>query len=288
MSNEFDRVVDALPGVAFTALADGNVDYVNQGWCAYTGRSANAATGSGWLAAVHPDDLPATLNSWREAVRNGEPYRKELRLQQADGGYRWFVSDGKPMRDNHDRIIRWWVVSVDIDEHKRDKALIAHALAEVSASEDRLSNIINAIPGFVWSAAPDGSVGFVNQRWCDYTGMSLDEARGNGWARSVHPDDAEQLARYWGALLRSGEAGEYEARLRRFDGDYRWFLVRAVPQRDEWGAVLRWYGENTDIEDRKRAEMLAASIDLSARFSDTGAIPQGLLIDSNEAHRLQP
>lgn len=90
-------------------------------------------------------------------------------------------------------------------------------LAEVSAFEDRLQgHLVNAIPGFAWSAAPDGSVGFVNQRWCDYTGMSLDEARGNGWARSVHPDDAEQLARYWGALLRSGEAGEYEAQLRAF------------------------------------------------------------------------
>lgn len=268
MSNEFDRVVDALPGVAFTALADGSVDYVNQGWCAYTGRSASAAIGCGWQAAVHPDDLQATLNTWREAIRSGEPYRKELRLRQADGAYRWFVSDGKPMRDSQGRILRWWVISVDINEQKRDKALIAHALAEVSASEDRLSNIINAIPGFVWSAAPDGSVGFVNQRWCDYTGMSLDEARGDGWARSVHPDDAEQLAHYWAALLQSGEAGEYEARLRRYDGDYRWFLVRAVPQRDAWGVVLRWYGENTDIEDRKRAEMLAASIAIERRLSE--------------------
>lgn len=268
MSNEFDRVVDALPGVAFTAVADGSVDYVNQGWCAYTGHSASAAIGCGWQAAVHPDDLQTTLNAWREAVHSGEPYRKELRLRQADGTYRWFVSDGKPMRDSQGRILRWWVISVDINEQKRDKALIAHALAEASASEDRLSNIINAIPGFVWSAAPDGSVGFVNQRWCDYTGMSLDEARGDGWARSVHPDDAEQLAQYWGALLQSGEAGEYEARLRRFDGDYRWFLVRAVPQRDAWGVVLRWYGENTDIEDRKRAEMLAASIAIERRLSE--------------------
>ncbi|MGF6095030.1 PAS domain-containing sensor histidine kinase [Pseudomonas sp. 18175] len=268
MSNEFDRVVEALPGVAFTAQGDGCVDYVNQGWCAYTGRAASEAAGAGWQSAVHPDDLPGTINAWAQAVRSGEPYRKELRLRQADGTHRWFVSDGRPMRDDQGAITRWWVICIDIDEQKRDKALIAHALAEVSASEDRLSTIINAIPGFVWSAAPDGSVGFVNQRWCDYTGMSLDEARGIGWARSVHPDDAEQLAQYWGALLQSGEAGEYEARLRRFDGHYRWFLVRAVPQRDEWGAVTRWYGENTDIEDRKQAEMLAASIAIERQQSE--------------------
>ncbi|MGY2374056.1 PAS domain-containing sensor histidine kinase [Pseudomonas sp. SDO524_S393] len=268
MSSEFDRVVDALPGLAFTTREDGGVDCVNQDWCAYTGHSAQQAADAGWLSAVHPEDLPGTVNAWKDAVRSGQPYRKELRLQQADGTYRWFVSDGKPMRDDQGAILRWWVISVDIDEQKRDKALIARTLAEVSASQDRLNTIINAIPGFVWSAAPDGSVSFVNQRWCDFTGMSLDEARGDGWARAVHPDDAEPLAQRWGALLQTGEAGEYETRLRRFDGDYRWFLVRAVPQRDAWGAVTCWYGENTDIEDRKRAEMLAASSAIEHRLSE--------------------
>jgi PAS domain S-box-containing protein len=126
------------------------------------------------------------------------------------------------------------------------------------ATEDSLRSLIDAVPGFVWSAAPDGYVTFLNQRWADYTGVQLCDAQGFGWTQSLHPDDAPELAVYWGQLLQSGEAGEYEARLRRFDGTYRWFLIRAVPQRDESGAILCWYGENTDIEDRKRAEMLLA------------------------------
>ena len=124
--------------------------------------------------------------------------------------------------------------------------------------ENEFSRVVNALPGFVWSAAPDGSVDFLNQRWCDYTGVSLEDACGSGWHTAIHPDDAAQLLDYWRSLLESGQPGEFEARLRRFDGMFRWFLIRAVPLRDEAGHLVKWYGQNTDIEDRKRAEALLA------------------------------
>jgi PAS domain S-box-containing protein len=156
----------------------------------------------------------------------------------------------------------------------------------VSASEESLRSLINAVPGFVWSAAPDGHVTFLNQRWADYTGMTLSEARGTGWTQSLHPEDAPALAAYWGALLQSGESGEYEARLRRFDGTYRWFLIRAVPQRDESGAILRWYGENTDIEDRKRAEAaldkMRSELAHLARVASLGALTASIAHEVNQ------
>src|SRR6266446_3730755 len=124
--------------------------------------------------------------------------------------------------------------------------------------ENELSRVVNALPGFVWSAAADGSVDFLNQRWCDYTGVSLEGARGSGWQTAIHPDDAAQLLDYWRSLLESGQPGDFEARLRRFDGTFRWFLIRAVPLRDATGNLVKWYGQNTDIEDRKRAEALLA------------------------------
>jgi PAS domain S-box-containing protein len=124
--------------------------------------------------------------------------------------------------------------------------------------KNELSHVVNAIPGFVWSAAPDGSVDFLNQPWCDYTGVSLEDAHGSGWHTAIHPDDAARLLDYWRSLLESGQPGEFEARLRRFDGTFRWFLIRAVPLRDEAGDLVKWYGQNTDIEDRKRAEALLA------------------------------
>ncbi|MFC4764722.1 PAS domain-containing protein [Dyella koreensis] len=143
-------------------------------------------------------------------------------------------------------------------ERMRSQRSIEQALDDVLASEDRLRSIIDAVPGFVWSTAPDGSVDFLNQRWCEYTGMTMEEASGFGWTSAVHPDDAVALAAYWQALLVSGQPGEYEARLRRHDDVYRWFLIRAVPQRDAAGRVVKWYGANTDIEDRKQAEALLA------------------------------
>jgi len=115
---------------------------------------------------------------------------------------------------------------------------------------------IDAITTMAWCSLPDGSVEFFNQRWHDYTGVSFEEARGWGWKTVVHPDDLETVMDKWRALLASGQPGEIEARLRRFDGEYRWFLARAERVRDNLGEIVNWYGADTDIEDRKRAEAL--------------------------------
>ena len=143
-------------------------------------------------------------------------------------------------------------------ERQRSQMWLTRALAEIKKSEGRLRTIIDTIPGFVWSAAPDGSVDFLNQRWCDYTGVSMEDACGSGWQAAVHPDDADRLAHYQRSLQESGSAGESEGRFRRFDGTFRWFLIKAVPLREEAGHLVKWYGQNTDIEDRKQAETLLA------------------------------
>ena len=124
----------------------------------------------------------------------------------------------------------------------------------MAQSEDQLQTIIDTIPALAWAARPGGSVEFFNRRWLDYTGLSAEQARDWNWAIAIHPDDLNRLTDYWRSILDSGEPGEIEARLRRFDGEYRWFLFRASPLRDQSGKVIKWYGTNTDIDDRKRAE----------------------------------
>ena len=119
--------------------------------------------------------------------------------------------------------------------------------------------MVDTIPTLVWSARPDGSAKFFNQRWLDYTGLSAQQASDSGWTAALHPDDRSRLMEYWEHLLVSGKAGEIEARLRRYDGEYRWFLFRAEPVRDKDGKISKWYGANTDIEDRRRAEALLAA-----------------------------
>ena len=117
---------------------------------------------------------------------------------------------------------------------------------------------IDTIPGLVWTALPDGYVDFLNRRWCDYTGLSLEEASGWGWKVAIHPDDLPELLDHWAAMLAAGESAEREIRLRGVDGSYRWFLVRAIPLRDDARQLVKWYGETTDIDDRKRAEAMLA------------------------------
>jgi PAS domain S-box-containing protein len=121
-------------------------------------------------------------------------------------------------------------------------------------SERELREVIETIPSMAWSAAPDGSADFFNQRWLAYAGLTAGQAQGWGWTAAVHPDDLNALVDYWRKIMVSGQSGEVEARLRRFDGVYRWFLFRATASLDDNGRVVKWYGTNTDIEERKRAE----------------------------------
>ena len=131
--------------------------------------------------------------------------------------------------------------------------------------------MIDKIPTLAWSCRPDGATEFLNQRWLDYTGLSLEAAVGWGWEVAIHPEDLGKLMDMWQGLIRSTQPGEQEARLRRFDGEYRWFLFRAAPVRDEQGTVVRWYGTNTDIEDLKRAESLLAAEKRTLEMIASGA-----------------
>jgi PAS domain S-box-containing protein len=131
---------------------------------------------------------------------------------------------------------------------------VRKSFQEIQALKDQLRLAIDTIPGLVWSALPDGSAEFLNQRWLEYTGLSLKEGLDWGGKVAVHPDDFARFMDEWKAALAEGKPLEIEARLRRADGEYRWLLIRAVPLRDETGKIVKWYGTSTDVEDLKRAE----------------------------------
>lgn len=251
-------IIDSIPAMVAFMTPAGELEQINRQIDEYFGLPFDALKNWSTSGTIHTQDLPAVTAAWTHSISTGEPYDVEIRIRRFDGVYHWFHVQALPLRDTMGNITRWCVLQVDIDESKRDKALIVKAFREVSASEDRMRNLIDTVPGFVWSAAPDGSVSFVNQRWCDYTGMTGEDSRGKGWTATVHPDDARILKDRWVDQINQAHAFEFEARLRRFDGVYRWFLIRAVPQRDASGAVASWFGENTDIEDRKQTEKLLA------------------------------
>ena len=136
-------------------------------------------------------------------------------------------------------------------------ASLRHRFEEPGDVQD-IRLVVDAIPALAWSAGPDGSADFFNQRWLDYTGLSAEQALGSGWQVAIHPHDLNDLVDYWRRVVASGQPGEIEGRLRRSDGVYGWFLFRATPSLDENGRVVKWYGTNTDIDDRKRAEQVLA------------------------------
>jgi len=160
------------------------------------------------------------------------------------------------------------------DASKQD---LQRALQESRDSEARLRKIIDTIPTLAWCNLTDGSNDFVNRRWSDYTGLSQEEVKRVGCKVAIHPEDLPKWLDQWRALIASGEGGEIEARLRRHDGAYRWFLIRVEPLQEESGETLRWYGTNTDIEDRKRTEEKLREDEREIRRI-TDAIPQTIAV----------
>src|SRR5713226_9404787 len=270
---DFRLVIDSAPALIHTGMPDGYLDFFNQTWLRYVGRSLEDLQGWKWTASIHPDDVEGIVERWRASLGSGEPFLYEARVQRADGEYRWMLHHKIALRDEDGEIVKWFGSSIDIEDRKR-------AEGSLQRSEAQFQLAIDTIPGLVWSAMPDGHIDYLNQRWREYTGLSLQEAGGWGWQVAIHPEDVAGLMEYWKSVLAAGKPGETEARLRRFDGEYRWFLFRGVPLYDELGTLVKWYGQTTDIDDRKRAETLLAGekriLEMIARGNDRAVILEAL------------
>ena len=234
----------------------------------------------GWQQAVHPDDLLPLMERFRQARALGEPGEIETRLRRHDGVFRWFLVRAEPLRDESGKIVKWYATSTDIEDRKQAEEQLRH-------DERELHRIVDTIPALAWSTLPDGSGEFWNKQWYDYTGLTPEECLGTGWHRGVHPEDVTPLMNKWAEVIASGEAGEGEARFRRHDGVFRWFLIRAAPLRDETGKIVGWYGISTDIEERKQAEEKLRQDECELR-QITDAIPRPSLFRTRTEYRSMP
>lgn len=217
-----------------------------------------------FLSCVHADDRERVNLGVMAALageRNGE-YAADYRVIRADdGSHRYVTARGQAFFDGEGRAMRFLGTVMDITEQKyvegelQDR--IAQQTAELRREIEERKRALDTIPALVWTALPDGSIEYLNKRWLDYTGLTLEQAQNWGWQRAVHPDDLCGLITYWNSLIATGKAGEYEARLRASDESYRWFLFRGVPLYDEYGRLSRWYGTNTDIQALRTSEHVA-------------------------------
>jgi PAS domain S-box-containing protein len=284
---EAGLIVDSIPGLVALLAPTGDIELVNRQVFEYFGQTLEELRQWATNDTIHFEDRPSVIEVFSRALASGRPYEIVQRFRRSDGVYRWFTNRGFPVRGSDGYVVRWCVLLTDIDDLKR-------AEDAIRGSERNLALIINTIPALAWSARLDGSADFFNQHYLDFIGLAAEQARGWGWTAAVHPDDLDVLAATWQRIMASQAPGEIEARLRRCDGVYRWFLFRANPLRDEAGTIVKWYGVNTDIEDRRRAEVeLRRAYDSFAdaqRLSQTGSFITDLVGDdhnwSEEAFRI--
>jgi PAS domain S-box-containing protein len=239
-------IVDSLPVLAWVSREDGSAEFVNQRWTEYAGVNAEALLNWGDFNFYHPDDVDRMLHAWQEATRSSDTASLKGRIRRHDGQYRWFFFACRKITDAHGQV-RWVGANVDIEDLQR-------AEDALRASEQRLKLIIDTIPAMAWSATPSGEVDFWNKNLLDYCGLSFGDIAGQGFYRIFHPDDLEAMADSWERVRATKKGEEIDGRIRRADGEYRWFNLRQNPLLDANGNVVKWYGALIEIEDRKRAE----------------------------------
>jgi len=244
----FRLIVDSIPGFVCTLSAAGEVELLNRQLLEYFGKTTEDLKNWATSDAVHPDDLPRVIDAWRRSVETGEPYVLELRQRRADGVYRWFQSRALPARDTAGRITGWYMLLTDIDDRKR-------AEDALRSNEQSLRLIVDSIPGFVSTANAAGEVELVNRQVLEYFGKTIEEMKNWDTSDAVHPDDLPRMIDAYRRSIETEEPLDVENRSRRADGVYHWFQIRARPQRDADGRIVRWYNLATDIDERKRAEV---------------------------------
>jgi PAS domain S-box-containing protein len=244
------NLLDLTHEAIFVCKMDGTIEYWNRGAEELYGWPAEQAVGR-VVRELLKTLLPAPFQKIEETLISAGRWEGELVQTTKDGSQVIVTSRWSLKRDESGAPAAILALNNDITERKRAEEV-------ARTSEKELRDVVNAVPAFVWTTHPDGALDFVNERWMEFTGLRLQDAQGWNWQVAIHPDDLAKLVAEWRATLTNGQVAECETRVRRADGEFRWWFLRRVPVRDEAGNIVKWYGTGVDIEDRKRADALFA------------------------------
>jgi formate hydrogenlyase transcriptional activator len=221
--------------------------YANQTMLDYFGFTLDEWRSTDRHKYYHPDDWERLTSETQSKFLSGLPHEYEARFLRKDGKYRWFLFRWNPLRDEEGRVTRWYAAATDIEERKQAEEVLRE-------SEKSVRLIVDSIAGLVAMMTPEGEVEFVNNQVLEYFGKTLEELKGWATSDAVHPDDLPHVVAARKHSVETGDPYDIDHRLRRADGEYRWFHIRGLPLRDTEGRIVRWYSLLTDIDERKRAE----------------------------------
>lgn len=240
----FRIMSETIPHLIWMATPNGSRNFFNKYFLEYTGLTFAELEGDKWQSIIFPQDLEKEIDRWHHAIETGEDFKMEKRVLHHSGVYRWHLSHGIAQKDKEGTIIGWIGTNTDIEDQKKIEEVLAR-------SEEQFRNFANSIQNLAWIADGEGWIHWYNQRWFDYTGTTLEEMEGWGWQKIHHPDYIENVLERTKVLWKKAEPFELTFPLRRYDGEYRWFLTRAYPVIDANGDIERWIGTNTDITEQK-------------------------------------
>jgi PAS domain S-box-containing protein len=242
-------------------------------------RARGGISSDEFLAAVHPEDRRGLREATENALATGKEIHQEYRLLRQDGSVTWVLALGRPADGGAGPATRMPGVAIDITNRKNQES----ALKE---SEAKFRAIANTLPQMLWSTLPDGYHDYYNDRWYEFTGVRPGSTDGEEWNGVFHPDDQQRAWTIWRHSLATGEPYRIEYRLRHHSGEYRWTLGQALPIRDEWGNITRWFGSITDIHEDKMAavEREIVAQELSHRIKNIFSVVNGLVSLTGRAH----
>ena len=246
----FRLLAEAIPQIVWSTRADGHCDYQNRRWAEFTGMTPEESAGSGWMECVHPDDRPRCLGVWATSLSTAERVELEYRLRRSDGVYRWFLVRAEPIRDDEDRVVRWFGTSTDIDDRKRAED------AKLRRNEEflRLAASSARLGYWDWDMVEDRITW--SESLAEIAGTSP-EVFGDtieGFSAQVHPDDRELVRRAIDRAVEEQTPYEAEFRFVGPDGSIRWALAKGQVYRDLKGRPVRMAGIDIDITRRKESE----------------------------------
>jgi len=241
------RLVDAMPSMIWRADPSGRIDRWNRTMIETIGRHWETSETFNLVSKIDPAESAEVEERWAKSVRLGIPYEDTYRILGNDGKYHWHLVRAQPFRDDGGNILGWYGVHTDIDALKEAEQVL-------QMREHQLLGIIDTVPSMLWAASPTGEATHISRRLREYSGWPLEGFLNLGWEKFVHPDDFEDTAKAFFRSMQTGESFSIVQRLKRADGEYRWFHCMAEPLRDPEGKIIQWYGLSIDIDERKKAE----------------------------------